>query len=143
MRRGAVLALDPGEKRTGFAVADALRLSVEPLGTFHGPEGGDELLRHVAKLAAERDLEVLLVGSPLGPGGEETARSRAIGALCERLAARFPDVPVVRYDERCTTKEAEARLADSGHHGRERKKRRDAWSAAVLLEDWIRSGEPR
>jgi hypothetical protein len=33
-------------------------------------------------------------------------------------------------------------LRESGHHGSERKARRDSWSALVLLRDWIDSGEP-
>jgi len=142
-RRAAVLAIDPGTKRTGFAVADALRVAIEPLATFHGPEGGEAWLAHVARLVGERELELVLLGLPVGPRGEPSERSCAVLALRERLAARFPGLAIVTYDERWTTKEAEARLVDSGRTGRARKAARDAWSAAVLLEDWIRSGEPR
>lgn len=143
MARGSVIALDPGVKRTGFAVVDALRLAVEPLDTYHGPETSEGLLARVAELIAERVVEVLLVGLPVGPDGGETERSRAVRALCARLAERFPGIPVVPYDERLTTKEAEAQLVEAGHTGSDRKARRDSWSAAVLLEDWVRSGEPR
>ena len=143
MGTGTVLAIDPGEKRTGFAVTDPLRLSVEPVGTYRGPGDGEGLVDHIASLADDRDLELLLVGNPVGPGGEPTARSTAVAALCERLAHHFPGIPIVRYDERWTTKEAETRLVESGRTGDERKALRDSWSAAVLLEDWIRSGEPR
>ena len=141
--RGSVIALDPGVKRTGFAVVDPLRVTVEPLDVFHGPEAGEELLDHLDGLVSERTVEALLVGLPLGPDGGDTERSRAIRALCERLEARFVDLEVIPYDERLTTKEAEARLVEAGHTGSDRKARKDSWSAAVLLEDWIGSGEPR
>ena len=143
MARGSVLAIDPGSKRTGFAVTDALRLTFEPLGTFQGPEGGERLLDHIAELVRDRVLECLLVGNPLGRDGQPTERSRAAEELCARLARRFPALEIVRYDERLTTKEAQSRLVEAGHTGARRKAAKDAWSAAVLLEDWVRSGEPR
>ena len=64
-------------------------------------------------------------------------------AFIRRLAARFPELEVCAYDERLTTKEAENRLRALGYHGREIAVRKDSWSAKVLLEDWILSGEPR
>ena len=140
MARGAVLAVDLGEKRTGFAVADALRVSIEPLGPAR--EGEDGALGRIAVLAGERDREAIVVGLPLGPDGDETPRSRAVVAFCARLAERFPGVAIVTHDERYTTKEAEARLVASGRTGKARKEAKDSWSAAVLLEDWLESGEP-
>jgi putative Holliday junction resolvase len=142
--RGAVLAIDHGSKRTGFAIADPTRIVVQPLDVAHVDGDSDELLDVVGGLLAERDVAVLLVGMPLGPrSGQGSERARATTRLCERLAERFPDVAVVVRDEHLTTKEAEARLKDAGFHGKDRRARRDSWSAWVLLADWIEAGEPR
>ena len=141
--RGSALAIDHGTKRTGFAIADPTRIAVEALETYRGPGDGDELLAHVERLLAERTVTTFLVGFPYAPDGSEGGRAREVAAFEARLRARFPAVEIVRRDERLTTKEALDLLREAGHHGRARKERRDAWSALVLLRDWIESGEPR
>jgi putative Holliday junction resolvase len=142
--RGSVLAIDHGTKRTGFAVADPLRVVVQPLSTWHGPGDSDELLDYVGALMAERTVEALLVGVPLSPQGEARgARAADVERFIERLRARFEDVAVIACDERLSTKEAEHLLREAGLHGAERRERRDSWSALVILRSWIEDGEPR
>lgn len=141
--RGGVLAIDHGTKRTGFAVADALRIVVTPLDVCHAPGDGDEVLDHLADLVRERDTTTLLVGLPLSRDGSEGGRAADVRAFMARVAERFSELEIVTHDEHLTTKEAEARLREAGHHGDARKARRDSWSAWVLLADWIEAGEPR
>lgn len=140
---GGVLAIDLGTKRTGFAFADALRILSQPLDVAHVPGEGPQLLAHVAGLLEERDVSTFLLGLPVSPGGGEGERATATRAFAARLGARFPGVEVILYDETLTTKEAEDLLREAGHHGADRKARRDSWSALVLLRDWMESGEPR
>jgi RNase H-fold protein (predicted Holliday junction resolvase) len=33
-------------------------------------------------------------------------------------------------------------LKEAGHHGEDRKARKDSMSAVVILRDWIEAGEP-
>jgi putative Holliday junction resolvase len=139
MKRAA-LAIDHGTKRTGFAVVDALRIAITPLETVTAT--GDALLKHVAKLLDERDLAHFVVGYPLNMDGTPGPRAKEVDTFIAALEARFPRVKVVRQDERLTTKEAESRLVEAGHKGDARKARKDSWSAAILLEDWLRAGEP-
>ena len=140
--RGGALAIDHGTKRTGFAIADPLRIALQALEAFHGPGASAELLDHVGRLLEERTVTTFVVGFPYDVDGGEGGRARDVGAFTERLHARFPAVAIVRYDERLTTKAAEDLLREAGHHGKARKERRDSWSALVLLRDWIESGEP-
>jgi putative holliday junction resolvase len=140
---GGVIALDPGEKRTGFAVADALRITTEPLDVYHGGLDDEGLFKHLAGLLEERTVSTLVVGCPYNMDGTEGPQALKIKAWAERLGTRFPDQSVVLQDERLTTKEAEELLREAGHHGDARKARRDSWSALVILKDWITAGEPR
>jgi len=138
-----VLALDLGTKKCGFAVADGLRLSVTLLPAQRVPGDGDALLVAVARMLAERDVDVLLVGLPFNMDGTPSAQTAWTLGCVARLRARFPSLAVVPYDERLTSKEAERRLFDEGLRMDEMLKHRDSAAAAVLLEDWIASGEPR
>ncbi len=139
---GGVLAIDYGERKTGFAVTDAERILLQPLERVRLPGDGTALLDHVAGLLAERTIGLLLVGWPLLMSGEPGERVQAVRAFVGRLRARFPTLAIVTHDERLTTKEAESRLFEQGYRGREIAARKDSWSALVLLEDWVRSGEP-
>jgi putative Holliday junction resolvase len=142
-RPGGILAIDHGTKRTGFAVADALRISAEALETWDSSIARTSLIDHVAALLAERTVATIVVGLPLNMDGTEGPRASEVRAFIASLAARFPSVELVTVDERLSTKAAEDLLREAGHHGTARKKRRDAWSALVILREWIDSGEPR
>jgi putative Holliday junction resolvase len=139
---GAVLAIDVGTRKTGFAVADALRIVAQPLDGVRAGEDDPELLDHVARLLDERDVDTLLVGLPRNMDGSEGGRAVAVRAFAARLGARFPGLRVVPWDERLTTKAAEELLREAGYGGRAAKERKDSWSALVLLRDWMESGEP-
>ena len=137
-----VLAIDHGERKTGLAAADALRIAVRPLEVVR--HGGEEsaLVARLAALLAELDVSTLLVGRPLNMDGSSGERAGATEALAGRLRERFPALRVVLHDERLTTKEAESLLRAEGYRGRELARRKDSWAALVLLRDWIASGEP-
>ncbi|MFT4539662.1 MAG: putative Holliday junction resolvase [Planctomycetota bacterium] len=141
--KSAALGIDHGDKRTGFALTDAGRIRCGPLDVFHGPGDGDALLQAIADRSEEYRVGTFVVGYPLNMDGTPGGRVAIVDAFIQRLQARFPDALICRQDERLTTKEAEERLRESGHHGAARKARRDSWSAWVLLEDWVASGEPK
>lgn len=137
--KGAI-GVDHGTKRTGFATVDAARVLVTPL---HAAPGGDDgALTALRTLLEERDITHLVVGYPLNMDGTKGGRAKGVDTFIEAAAECFPDLVIVRQDERLTTKEAEERLAQAGYFGKDRKERKDAWSAAILLEDWMREGEP-
>lgn len=137
-----VLAIDYGEKKSGFAVTDSLRIAFEPLKPVRS-DGQDELvLKRVAELLAERSIATVLVGLPLHMDGREGEQAQRVRAFVALLASRFPDLAVRTWDERLTSKEAESKLREAGVRGRAIREQRDSWSALVLLEDWVRSGEP-
>jgi putative holliday junction resolvase len=137
---GGVLAIDHGERKTGFAVSDGLRIAVHPLSVLRAEGGGEELLDHVESLLAERDVDAIVVGMPYHMDGTEGDRAQAVRAFIARLGARLGEgIDLHLWDERLTTKEAEGRLREAGYRGREISSRRDSWSAMVLLEDWIAS----
>src|ERR1051326_4821449 len=127
-RPRGVLALDWGDKKCGFASTDALHVAREALVPLRHEGREDALLTHLAHLLDERDVGTLLVGLPLNMDGSCGPRATAVLALAERLRGRFPQLEVIAWDERLTTKEAEARLREYGRRGREIRVERDSWS---------------
>lgn len=121
------MALDPGGRRTGVAVSDELGLYAHPRPAIRG--GGRALLEAVPALVEREGVDEVVVGLPLTLAGGDSAQTRAVRALAERLRERLP-VPVRLRDERLTTVEAARRLPAPAR----RDGTLDSAAAAVLLQ---------
>jgi len=129
---GRVLALDHGEARCGCAVSDPSGTLATPLAVVERPESKAGL-QALARLAAEQDVELVLVGLPLtlaGEEGEQAARARAFAAAL----ARRVSVPVELHDERLTTRQAERGGGEAAA---------DSRAAAHLLESYLARADAR
>jgi putative Holliday junction resolvase len=120
-----VLALDHGTVRMGCAISDPTGTLSTPLPVIEPPEP-----RAVAELVAEHGVERVVVGLPLHLSGEEGSQAALARSFCGELEAILP-VPVETYDERLTTRMADAsRRAGAGAA-------RDSIAAAHLLEAYL------
>jgi putative holliday junction resolvase len=97
-----VLALDHGTARIGCAISDPSGTLATPLPTIEPPEP-----RAVAELVDQYGVERVVVGLPLHLSGEEGSQAALARTFCGELEAVL-DVPVEAYDERLTTRMAEA-----------------------------------
>lgn len=97
-----VLALDHGTARIGCAISDPTGTLATPLPIIEPPEP-----RSVAELVDAYDVERVVVGLPLHLSGEEGSQAELARSFCGELEAML-DVPVDVYDERLTTRMAEA-----------------------------------
>jgi putative Holliday junction resolvase len=136
------VAIDLGDKRTGLALGDDQTRLATPTGLVEVPladRAGEALLD-----ALSRELEslvgrapaTLVVGLPLNADGTESARSKLTRAFAERVAART-ERPVVFHEERHTTDAAHARMAQTGLTHKQKKNRRDAIAAQVILQRYL------
>jgi putative Holliday junction resolvase len=97
-----VLALDHGTARIGCAISDPSGTLATPLPVIEPPEA-----RSVADLVAKYEVERVVVGLPLHLSGEEGSQAALTRSFCTELEAVL-DIPVEAYDERLTTRMAEA-----------------------------------
>jgi putative Holliday junction resolvase len=123
------LALDHGTARIGCAISDPSGTLVTPLPTIEPPEP-----RSVATLVAEREVGRVVVGLPLHLSGEEGAQAGLVRSFCAELEALL-DVPVETYDERLTTRMAEASRRDGATGAA------DSLAAAHLLEGYLAANQ--
>jgi putative Holliday junction resolvase len=122
-----VLALDYGSARTGVAVSDPTGTVARPLGVVERAASEDGIARLV-ELAREEDVERIVVGLPITLRGEHGAQAEETDRFVELLRAAV-DLPVESFDERFTTKLAEA--------GGETRAEQDAVAAAHLLSSYL------
>ncbi|HEX7058700.1 MAG TPA: Holliday junction resolvase RuvX [Solirubrobacterales bacterium] len=97
-----VLALDYGSARIGCAISDPSGTLATPLPVIEPPAPSA-----VAELVTQREVDLVLVGLPLHLSGEEGSQAALTRTFCAELEAIL-DVPVETYDERLTTRMAEA-----------------------------------
>lgn len=128
------MALDVGEKTVGIAVSDELGIAASPRETLR--RDGSELDRLQQWVRAEEIGEVV-VGLPislngtLGPSAHKVLEF--VGQLRERVT-----VPVVTWDERLTTAEAEKMLIATDTRRAKRRQVIDQIAATLILQNYLR-----
>jgi len=131
-----VLALDLGQRRIGLAVSDELGLTAQGLPTLYRTNKR-QVLAKLAELAAEKQVELILVGLPLLLSGEEGAQAQQARQFAGELA-RHTGLPVELLDERFTTVQANRVLRSSGVRLRRRVAPVvDRLAAVLLLQSYL------
>ena len=121
-----VLALDYGSARTGVAVSDPTGTLARPLEVVESassPAG----LRRLAGLIEREAVEAIVVGLPVTLHGERGAQAEETEAFVSALRG-VTEVPIESFDERFTTKLAEAQPSEAPP---------DAVAAAHLLSTYL------
>ena len=121
-----VLALDYGSARTGVAVSDPTGTLARPLEVVENasaPAG----LKHLAELVEREEVEQIVVGLPVSLRGERGAQAEETEAFVSALRS-VTAVPIESFDERFTTKLAEAQPSEAAP---------DAVAAAHLLSTYL------
>lgn len=135
-----VLGIDVGARRVGLAISDATQTLARPLTTLSVNGRDDAVARvliEIERLGDEEDgLGAIVVGLPAKLDGSPSDQTSHVAAFVKALAART-SLPIVKIDERLTSREAESRLAHHERDWRRRKARLDAAAAAVILQDYL------
>ena len=133
--RGRILAIDFGLKRWGLAISDALGMTAQGLPTLECPSVRDGL-RDIRRILEEYSAERVIVGNPIGHGGQETQMSRRVAEFAETLRRRL-NCPVELWDERLTSREANRMLRASGLGIVKRRRAVDRVAATLLLQSYL------
>jgi putative holliday junction resolvase len=138
--RTRVLGIDPGKARLGLAVGDPDRRIASPLTTWTRRDLEQDG-RFLKKVVADEEIGMVVVGLPVHLDGREGVQAKAAREFGAWLGALL-GMPCVFWDERFTTREAEAHLWDAGLSHKRRKERRDQVAAQILLQTYLDDGCP-
>jgi putative holliday junction resolvase len=137
---GRLLGVDYGSVRVGLAVSDPERKIAFPLATYTR-RGRRQDADYFRRTVSEEQIAQLVIGLPVhvdGREGQKAKEARAFGAWLGETTG----LPVVFWDERFTTVEAEAALWDAGLTHKKRKERRDRVAAQMMLQGYLDAGCP-
>ncbi|MCB0733906.1 MAG: Holliday junction resolvase RuvX [Flavobacteriales bacterium] len=131
-----ILSIDFGGKRTGLAVTDPMQIIASELRTVPT----DDLLDFLMTYTQSEVVETIVVGQPRRMDGSLSDIETRIVEFIEKLREKVA-IPIVRYDERFTSKMAGRSLIESGVKKKDRrdKSRLDSISATLILQDYLAS----
>ncbi len=135
-----VLGLDYGSKTVGVAVCDPLGLTAQGLETITRKEENKlrRTLARIEALAGEYQIETIILGYPKNMDDSIGERAKKTEEFRDLLVRRT-GLPVILWDERLTTMEAEDILIQSGVRRENRKKVIDKIAAVLILQSWLDS----
>jgi putative holliday junction resolvase len=136
---GRIAAIDYGTVRIGIAVTDSRRTIASPLENYTRRDLARDA-EHFKQLVREEQIALFVVGLPVHNNGRESQKSIEAEAFGAWLTGHT-GVPVVYFDERFTTVEAEQLLAGAKLTKARRKERLDKLAAQILLTAYLESGQ--
>lgn len=134
---GRIIAIDYGTKRTGLAVTDPMQIIASGLTTVDTKE----LIQYLKTYTEEEKVEKFVVGEPKQMDNTASESEVHIQKFLEKLQKEIPQVPVVRVDERFTSKMAFQTMIDSGLKKKQRQNKAlvDEISATLILQSYLAS----
>ena len=130
-----ILSIDYGLKRTGIAVTDELQIIASGLTTIPSETAISFLTTYFSK---EQVLKVL-IGEPKQMNGEPSESTAIIEEFVKKFSKVFPEMKIIRVDERFTSKMAFQTMIDSGLNKKKRQDKAlvDEISATIMLQDYL------
>jgi putative Holliday junction resolvase len=135
-----LLGIDYGSVRIGLAVTDPERKFAFPLATY-GRRDRDKDAAYFRQTVEQEEVGALVVGLPVHLSGREGQKAAEARAFAQWLG-EVTGLPVVLWDERFTSVEAEGFLLEAGLTNKRRKARRDRVAAQILLQSYLDAGCP-
>ena len=130
-----ILALDYGKVRTGIAVTDELQLIASGLTTV----ATKELPAFLKEYLAKEKVACIVLGEPKQMDGSASESEQFILPFVEKLKRWYPEISVVRQDERFTSKMAVQAMIAAGTKKKKRQNKAliDEISATLILQSYL------
>lgn len=134
-----IVALDYGKKRTGVAVSDPEQIIARGLETVDT----NELIGYLKKYFKEEPVEKVIIGYPLNMDNTPTDATPLVDKFIGKYQHVFPDVEIIKVDERLSSKMASQAISGMGLKKKDREEKGlvDTVAATILLQDYL--GRPR
>jgi len=129
---GRLIGIDAGTKTLGLALSDVTRTIASALETIRRTKFKDDAKR-LLDLAREHAVRGFVLGLPANLDGSEGPRAQATRAFARNLNALSP-LPILLWDERLTTVEAERMLIAADTSRKRRADVIDKLAATLILQ---------
>jgi len=131
---GRYLGIDNGEKRVGLALSDPLKIIATPFRTLL-VHNTNQVIRELDKIIDEQDVELIVVGNPLGMKGQQTAQTKRVIEFTDKL--RDIGYKVMLEDERLSSVSAKRVMIEQKIKTGYNKELIDQIAAAIILQQFL------
>ncbi len=135
------IGIDLGTKTMGIAMSDSLKIVASGLDNFEYPNNDLSICINKLQQVFEKyqnDIDTIVLGYPLGLKDQKTDMTLLVEKFSTLLKNDFPNVKLVHWDERNSTKQTTEFLKfNAGLKSSKIKKIKDKMSAVYILQDWI------
>ena len=130
-----ILSIDYGSKRTGLAVTDPYKMIATGLAGIHTKD----LESFLAEYFKKEEVETVIIGHPTNWNDTDTHATPLVQAFINRFRKVFPHMPIIKVDERNTSKMALRSMVESGmkKKNRQNKKLVDEIAATIMLQEYL------
>ena len=131
------MAIDYGGKRTGIAVTDEMQIIASGLTTVETKN----IFSFLENYFKTDKVSKIIVGEPKRMNNEASSIGAEINKFVDKLAKLYPQIEIIRIDERFTSKIAFQTMIDSGLKKKQRQNKAlvDEIAATILLQDYMSS----
>jgi len=131
-----LLGIDYGRVRIGVSISDETRMIARPLCCLeYKKEFIDQLQKELKPLLP---IDAVVIGLPLDMRGKDSPMTVEVRKFADYLHAAL-QLPIVLWDERLTSAQAERQLRDAGMKRKQRAERSDTLAAALILQSYLDS----
>jgi len=131
---GRYLGIDNGEKRVGLALSDPLKIIATPFRTLL-VHNTNQVIRELDKIIDEQDVELIVVGNPLGMKGQQTVQTKRVMEFTDKL--RDIGYKVMLEDERLSSVSAKRIMIEQESKTGYNKELIDQTAAAIILQQFL------
>ncbi|MBU1209752.1 MAG: Holliday junction resolvase RuvX [Alphaproteobacteria bacterium] len=128
----ALIGIDAGTKTLGLAISDLSRLIASPLETIRRTKFTKDIER-LRAIVDENAITGLVLGLPRNLDGSEGPRAQSTRAMARNLNKIFA-LPILLWDERLTTSQAERMLIEADTSRKRRGEVIDKLAATLILQ---------
>ncbi len=132
---GRIVAIDYGKKRVGLAVSDPCGIIATGLQTVLS----HEIFKFLQDYIAHEKVDLFVVGHPKQMDNRDSESMVYIRPFLAALKRKFPEIPIVMYDERFTSVLAHKALIEGGAKKKTRQDKAliDTMSATIILTSYM------
>ena len=131
---GRYLGIDNGEKRVGLALSDPLKIIATPFRTLL-VRNTNQVIRELDKIIDEQDVDLIVVGNPLGMKGQQTVQTKRVMEFTDKL--RDIGYKVMLEDERLSSVSAKRIMIEQEIKTGYNKELIDQTAAAIILQQFL------
>lgn len=143
-RAGRIVGIDYGLARIGLAVSDERKILASGLTTLTAEKKAEattvKLVQELTKHAAANSytIEKIVVGMPLLMSGQRGMLADEVEHFIGLLKTHV-DIPIVVWDERLSSVQADRSLREGNFSRKQRAKRVDSVAAIIILQSYLDS----